>query len=76
MRSQKTSVALSLVVTLLVAGGVLVAYRVRDVSSEDTIAARKAQFDESSELAAARLLAPYRLRYPATLPTGAELELK
>lgn len=74
MRSRKASVTLSLVLSLLVAAGLVVTYRVTNVSSEDMIAARRAQFDESSELAAARLLAPYRLKYPATIPAGAELE--
>lgn len=59
---------------LFLTGLLLIALRPGDVSSEDTIAARRAQFDENAELAYARSLAPYRLRYPQSLPPGAELE--
>lgn len=75
MKSKKTVVlALGMIGTLLPTGLLLVSLRADRVSSQDATEARRAQFDETSELAAARLLAPYRLMYPASLPPGAELE--
>jgi hypothetical protein len=73
MKSRKLFLTLGPLAALLAVSEV-VGYRVSDVSSEDMIAARRAQFDETSELAAARVQAPYELRYPSTFPSGAELE--
>jgi hypothetical protein len=74
MKSRKVAVGLSLTTVLLAVGFVLIAYQANEVSSQDTLEARRSQFDESSELTAAGLLAPYRLKYPASIPAGAELE--
>jgi hypothetical protein len=74
MPTSNRVVGLTTTIGLFLTGLLLIALRPGEVSSEDMIAARQAQFDENAELVYARSLAPYRLRYPQALPPGAELE--
>lgn len=74
MPASNRVVALTTTIGLFLIGFLVIVLRPGDVSSEDTIAARRAQFDENAELAYARSIAPYRLRYPQALPPGAQLE--